>query len=305
MRNNRSDMPYQFTVFISHVSEDESIAVALKRFIETVFLNADVFVAGKDLAGGDLWVKEIRDQLRIARVIIAVITPFSRETPWVLFEAGAGFVDSRTIPVCADGITPEALDVPLKLLQARDMSAAGLQKLAADIARRAELREPETLPGLKDAVTAIDEFVRTRRESLTTPARSPAERKPPVVPATNRANKKQDPELQSAYARVTQRIKDAARASIELARGTYDVPSTEELAKMAYSELNDVAECFNIPQPNNAHLTLMTVGFDFPSESDSRWKRMNKRRSIEEADKDVDKFLREISKRRDGAEPLR
>jgi hypothetical protein len=94
-------MASQFTVFVSHVAEDESIAVGLKRLLETVFLNAKVFVAGRDLAGGEVWVKEIRDQLRVARVIIAVITPFSRNTPWVMFEAGAGFVDSRTIPVCA------------------------------------------------------------------------------------------------------------------------------------------------------------------------------------------------------------
>ena len=158
-------MSSKFSVFLSHIAEDESIAVALKRLIENVFLNSQVFVAGRDLSGGEVWVKEIRDQLRVARVILAVITPYSKTTPWLLFEAGAGFVDSRTIPVCADGVSIDSLDSPLKLLQARVVDQDGLKRLMVDIAKYAELRVPEHFPGLEDALNAIEEFCKERRQS--------------------------------------------------------------------------------------------------------------------------------------------
>ncbi|MCG6535397.1 MAG: toll/interleukin-1 receptor domain-containing protein [Syntrophales bacterium LBB04] len=132
-------MTSDFSVFISHVSDDESIAIAIRQFIEKVFLNATVFVAGRDLIGGEVWVKEIRDKLRTSRVIVSIITPFSQNSSWVLFESGAGFLDSRTIPLCGDGITIEALKPPLKLLQARALNQEGLKNLVRDIARLAEL----------------------------------------------------------------------------------------------------------------------------------------------------------------------
>jgi len=50
-------MAGQFSIFISHVADDESIASCLKDFLEKIFLNADVFIASRDLKGGEIWVK--------------------------------------------------------------------------------------------------------------------------------------------------------------------------------------------------------------------------------------------------------
>lgn len=286
-------MPSQFTVFISHVSEDESIAVGLKRLIETVFLNAQVFVAGRDLSGGEVWIKEIRDQLRTARVIIAVITPFSRKTPWVMFEAGAGFVDSRTIPVCADGISIEALEPPLKLLQARSLSEDGLKKLIVDIARRAELREPEHFPGLHDALSAINDFVALRRQSglPNTPTGKQLREKSTISSVD--LSSKTDPELLAEFQRVDDLARTATITSIERARGLYDIPSHDELTRMDRQELGEITECFNIPRPSTFNLT----GFPLllPNENDSKWKKMNARKSLQEVEKAVQKFLKELS----------
>src|SRR5690348_5247725 len=94
----------KLAIFISHASEDETMAIELKAFLENIFLNADVFVSGRDLAGGALWAEQLRAKLEEATTIIALITRFSAESTWVHFEAGAGFVRKRTIPVVADGV---------------------------------------------------------------------------------------------------------------------------------------------------------------------------------------------------------
>jgi hypothetical protein len=60
-------------VFISHNAEDETVAAAIKDFLESVFLNAEVFVSTRDLAGGELWVKTIQAQLEHAIAIVALV----------------------------------------------------------------------------------------------------------------------------------------------------------------------------------------------------------------------------------------
>ena len=67
-------------VFVSHVHEDETIASALKEYLERLFLNATVFVSGQDLAGGELWAEELRKKLQSSTAIIAIITRFSRDS---------------------------------------------------------------------------------------------------------------------------------------------------------------------------------------------------------------------------------
>ena len=286
-------MVSQFSIFISHVTEDEAIAVSLKHFLEGVFLNAEVFVAGRDLAGGELWVKEIRDRLRHSAVILAVITPFSETSSWVLFEAGAGFVDSRTIPICAGGITPEGLKPPLKLLQAREINEQGLKQVVCDIAKSAELREPPEFPGIEDALESIDKFLRIREEPQASPVSPCVEINVPT--ALLRDTSPVDPVIQDEVHAVEEELKRATIESIAMAASSYDVPPREELNVMEQSELDEIARCFNIPQPTDASFSLMGVRLNLPKADASRWRKINARNSIQEAKNAVEKFLARLS----------
>lgn len=283
-------MASQFSIFISHVRDDESIASLLKDFLQQIFLNADVFVASRDLTGGEIWVKEIRDCLKHATVILPVITPFSHTAPWVLFEAGAGFVDSRTIPICGDGITPENLEPPLKLLQARKIDDPGLKQLASDIAKRAELRPPIHFPGLTEALRAIDEFLGLRAHAEAAPPPSPARGTALKVVARPKTSSSVDPVIKAKNDALLRDIKDATIESITMAAATYNVPPPDELRQMEQSELDEIAQCFNLPRPLYASLAAPSP-WGLPNTNDSQWKKMNAEKRIREGCEEVRKFL--------------
>jgi hypothetical protein len=129
----------RITVFISHVHEDETLALHLKSLLEGIFLDADVFVSGRDLAGGQVWFEELRQRLGHAIAIIALITRFSLSSRWVYFESGTGFIRQCTIPVVTDGVTLEDLQPPMTLLQTRKYDEEGLKALWQEGARFIQL----------------------------------------------------------------------------------------------------------------------------------------------------------------------
>jgi TIR domain len=158
-----------FEIFISHVNEDEPIAILLRKLLIDVFPDASVFIAGSDVRGGDLWPESLRARLEAADVVIALISRKSLASGWVHFEAGAGFVDSSTIPVCADGVVTDTLDAPLGLLQARNLDIAGVEALLGDLAARQPQTE-EFLPSahetvLESTVRSVGRFVTGRARS--------------------------------------------------------------------------------------------------------------------------------------------
>lgn len=60
--------PHMERIFISYIHEDEIVAKALKRFLETKLRGVRVFVAGDQLRLGDEWLSKIRTALKSARV---------------------------------------------------------------------------------------------------------------------------------------------------------------------------------------------------------------------------------------------
>jgi hypothetical protein len=280
-----------FSVFISHVSEDESIAIAIKQFIEKVFLNATVFVAGRDLIGGEVWIKEIRDKLRTSRVIVSIITPFSQNSSWVLFESGAGFLDSRTIPLCGDDIAIEDLKPPLKLLQARAINQEGLQNLVRDVARLAELREPSEYPGLTGTLNSIDDFLNARSQATKGNAGESSEPKADTSSKPIKLHKlTPDQDIQEKVEQLEKRLRDATIRSIEKAASSYAVPSRAEMEKMRQTDLNEVARYFNIPYPVGLYSDLALYWLDPVARDASRWKKMNAQKSLEQVLEQIEKF---------------
>lgn len=109
-------------VFISHISEEREIALALKNLVETAFLGLiEVFVSSdaNSIRLGRKWLDTITTGLKACKVEIIIASPASVKRPWVNFEAGAGWVrDIPVIPLCHSGMTPSTLPTPLSELQA-------------------------------------------------------------------------------------------------------------------------------------------------------------------------------------------
>ena len=120
-------------VFISHITEERELAIALKELIESSFLGMiDVFVSSDEhnISLGQKWLDNITTALKTCTIEIVLCSPKSILKPWINFEAGAGWIrDIPVIPLCHSGIEPEKLPLPLNLLQATKISELSGLKL--------------------------------------------------------------------------------------------------------------------------------------------------------------------------------
>lgn len=121
-------------IFISHISEEENLALALSKLIKENFASMlDVFVSTIPL--GTVWFEGIERALNECELAIVLASPESVKRPWINFESGAIFSRGKTvIPLCHSGITKNSLPEPLKHLQAVDASDPnGLQHMIHSI----------------------------------------------------------------------------------------------------------------------------------------------------------------------------
>jgi len=91
-----SEMRLNRGLFVSHAHSDQELIAALKKLIDDVFAHHfDVFATSVvPIEGGDHWRDEIRLNLDKADVVLVVITPQSIQKEWLLFEAGAAWLDA-------------------------------------------------------------------------------------------------------------------------------------------------------------------------------------------------------------------
>ena len=120
-------------IFISHISEEKTLAIELKRLIENSFLGMmDVFVSSDEnsVSSGQRWLDDITDALANCSVEIILCSPVSVKRPWINFEAGAGWIRKiPVIPLCHSGMDVSKLPIPLNLLQAVRISEIPSLKL--------------------------------------------------------------------------------------------------------------------------------------------------------------------------------
>jgi len=128
-------------VFISHITEEKELAIALKELIETSFLGMiEVFVSSDEhsISLGQKWLDNITAALKNCTIEIILCSSKSIKRPWINFEAGAGWIREITvIPLCHSGITPSNLPLPLNLLQATTVSEVSSLKLLFPILAQA------------------------------------------------------------------------------------------------------------------------------------------------------------------------
>ncbi len=117
---DRSEAP-KTTVFISHISGERDVALKLQALIQSAFGNAfPVFVSSDpmSLGGGEEWYHSILDNLAKAKIVFVLLSPESKEKPWINFEAGfARGQKSRVIPILFRMLAFESMQFPLKGLQ--------------------------------------------------------------------------------------------------------------------------------------------------------------------------------------------
>jgi TIR domain len=109
-------------VFISHITEEREIALALKGLVKSTFLNMiDVFVSSDptSIKLGRKWLDEITHALKTCAVEIILASPEAVRRPWINFEGGSGWIrDIPVIPLCHSAMVPSKLPAPLGSLQA-------------------------------------------------------------------------------------------------------------------------------------------------------------------------------------------
>ena len=139
-------------LFISHSSSDKPLVDALRNlicdsFVETVevsYSSASVEMGG--VSAGQDWLEWIRTQVEDSLMTIVVVTPLSKQRPWLMWEAGAvsgvGFARKTTIPVVPllFGLRADEVPSPLGQRQTKlGVVAADLKDLLESICRLGKL----------------------------------------------------------------------------------------------------------------------------------------------------------------------
>lgn len=128
-------------IFISHSNKDEKIAEALTELLKNA-LEIDpqailcTSVEGHRLAVGVRTSDRLKEELLNAKSFVALLTPHSLRSTWVLFELGARWGrGSHLAPLLAGGLTAEQLGGPLPDINALSCTSEGdLHGFVQDIA---------------------------------------------------------------------------------------------------------------------------------------------------------------------------
>ena len=127
-------------VFVSHSSKDANFTHALVRLLRVALglsaaqIRATSIEETQLRAGSDID-ESLRAEVRDSRVFIAVLSPNSLASTYVLFELGARWgADKKMLPVLMPNMSSEQLDIPLNRLYARKSDRLGLLSLIEQIA---------------------------------------------------------------------------------------------------------------------------------------------------------------------------
>jgi hypothetical protein len=106
-------------IFVSHSEKDKIIAKALVGLLEAALVLPEGAVRCTSLDGyrisiGQPTAMELQQNLRDAKVVVALLSERSLVSSWVMFELGAAWGLGRTIMPILCGITPDKLAGPIR-----------------------------------------------------------------------------------------------------------------------------------------------------------------------------------------------
>ena len=92
-------------IFISHIEEEKAIALALKKWIKKLFIDRFEYFVFSDPSDVDFgsggWLEDLKDAVQHTDIMILLVGPDSKASPWIHFEAGNAWTQKITvIPVC-------------------------------------------------------------------------------------------------------------------------------------------------------------------------------------------------------------
>ena len=165
-------------VFISHISDETDLAQWLKARLDRDFLGGlEIFVSSdrSTIEAGRRWLDEVHDALKAADLQIVLCSSASVGRPWVNFEAGAVWLRGiPVVPACHSGLEPQALPIPLNMLQAVVLSRPeGLAKLYDAVAAAMGLRAPSVDFAAMASEAGVIEAKSARRAQNVEVIRSP------------------------------------------------------------------------------------------------------------------------------------
>ncbi len=127
-------------IFISHSSKDANFTHALVKLLRVALRLSAAQIRATSVeetqleAGADID-KSLRDEVRNSQVFIAVLSPNSLVSTYVLFELGARWgADKKMFPLLMPNVGPAHLAAPLNRLQALKSDRVGLLSLIQQIA---------------------------------------------------------------------------------------------------------------------------------------------------------------------------
>jgi hypothetical protein len=125
----------QYDIFVSYSHRDSQLAQSLYSKLTNAGLRC--FMAEKDIAAADLWESRIRDALRSAQRILLLITPNSKDSHWVVAEAGAAWALGKQLVPALAYVDESKLITPIASHQARlvhtpEQIASLVSELSAD-----------------------------------------------------------------------------------------------------------------------------------------------------------------------------
>jgi hypothetical protein len=90
-----------YRIFVSHATADSRIANEVRMAINNAFEgNIELYLAMRELSGGDEWREEIKKNLKKCDAIICIITPESINKPWLFIEWSAFWLaDKKFYPM--------------------------------------------------------------------------------------------------------------------------------------------------------------------------------------------------------------
>lgn len=150
--------------FISHITEESSIAICLKEWIESSLLgNCSVFVSSDSEAipAGFKWLDKINTALKNTQVMFVLCSSQSLQRPWINFEMGYAWSrDIPVIPLCHSGITKSSLPRPVGDFQALNIEDSNFVNLLLESLKThfelSKIPRIDTTKMQKELLSAID-----------------------------------------------------------------------------------------------------------------------------------------------------
>lgn len=127
-------------VFISYSHHDIGLATELVTEFEK--RNIRCFLAQRDIPSGDNWTEEIRQSLLSCSEILAIVTPNSKDSAWLMIEAGVAWANKKVINIGFAYVDLKELPPILSGSQAVEIDTIqGRQRLVQEVCNRLEERK--------------------------------------------------------------------------------------------------------------------------------------------------------------------